>query len=54
MVIISGIPASGKSYFAKQLLKKFLKDGILSKIFSTDKLEAFIFENLKTTIEEIK
>lgn len=53
MVIVSGIPASGKSYFAKQLCKKFLSDNIQSKIFSTDNLEAFIFENSTISIDEI-
>lgn len=53
MVIVSGIPASGKSYFAKQLCKKFLSDNIQSKILSTDNLEAFIFENPTTSMEEI-
>lgn len=54
LVIVSGIPASGKSYFAKKLNQRILSDGIKSKVFSTDNLEAFICENPTFSLQDIK
>lgn len=42
LILITGIPASGKTYFSNLLKKKLTNSLICSKIICSDKLEAFI------------
>jgi tRNA uridine 5-carbamoylmethylation protein Kti12 len=45
LILVSGIPASGKSSFALKLKNTLNSHSTCSKIFSTDNLEALITIN---------